>query len=298
MKGAEILFYPTAIGNEPQDPTLNSKDHWQRTMQGHAAANMTPLVASNRIGKEHGEAASLTFFGASFIADPTGAKVAEADGENRGVITATFDLDAVAAQRASWGLFRDRRPDLYGALQTADGTFGIVLAVGALTAYGDSAYAMSTAGRKTEPYGFERITRHGFAIGLALVGVAHALLATRLTGTVFFVGLAAFGWFGSLHQDAKLHARRDEHGEFLDKTSMVPFAAIAAGRTRLVVSELGLVPLALGLLAAWGIREAHPHIFAAGGLYVVAGTLVGAGVATVQDMRRARDRGLAGVTGS
>ncbi|MEQ8354470.1 MAG: N-carbamoylputrescine amidase [Kiloniellaceae bacterium] len=121
LKGAEILFYPTAIGNEPQDPTISSKDHWQRTMQGHAAANMTPLVASNRIGKEQGEAASLTFFGASFIADPTGAKVAEADGENRGVITATFDLDAVAAQRASWGLFRDRRPDLYGALQTADG---------------------------------------------------------------------------------------------------------------------------------------------------------------------------------
>ena len=195
------------------------------------------------------------------------------------------------------GLALGRYPALVWALIGLS-TFGIVLAVGALTAYGDSAYAMSTAGRKTEPYGFERITRHGFAIGLALVGVAHALLATRLTGTVFFVGLAAFGWFGSLHQDAKLHARRDEHGEFLDKTSMVPFAAIAAGRTRLVVSELGLVPLALGLLAAWGIREAHPHIFAAGGLYVVAGTLVGAGVATVQDMRRARDRGLAGVTGS
>jgi N-carbamoylputrescine amidase len=121
LKGAEILFYPTAIGNEPQDPSINSKDHWQRTMQGHAAANMMPLVASNRIGKEDGTAAQLTFFGASFIADHLGAKVAEADGESRAVLTATFDLDAVAAARASWGLFRDRRPELYGALMTADG---------------------------------------------------------------------------------------------------------------------------------------------------------------------------------
>ena len=121
LKGAEILFYPTAIGNEPQDPSINSKDHWQRTMQGHAAANMMPLVASNRIGKEDGTAAQLTFFGASFIADHLGAKVAEADGESRTVLTATFDLDAVATARASWGLFRDRRPELYGALMTADG---------------------------------------------------------------------------------------------------------------------------------------------------------------------------------
>jgi len=121
LMGAEILFYPTAIGNEPQDPAINSKDHWQRTMQGHAAANMVPLVASNRIGKEDGAAAQLTFFGASFIADATGAKVAEADGHSRAVLTATFDLDAVQAARASWGLFRDRRPDLYGPLLTADG---------------------------------------------------------------------------------------------------------------------------------------------------------------------------------
>ena len=121
LMGAEILFYPTAIGNEPQDPTINSKDHWQRTMQGHAAANMTPLVASNRIGKEDGEAAQMTFFGASFIADHFGAKVAEANGTDRAVLVATFDLDAVAAARASWGLFRDRRPDLYAPLLTADG---------------------------------------------------------------------------------------------------------------------------------------------------------------------------------
>jgi N-carbamoylputrescine amidase len=121
LMGAEILFYPTAIGNEPQDATISAKDHWQRTMQGHAAANMMPLVASNRIGKEDGEAAQLTFFGASFIADNLGAKVAEADGNSRAVITATFDLDRIRAERASWGLFRDRRPELDGALLTADG---------------------------------------------------------------------------------------------------------------------------------------------------------------------------------
>jgi N-carbamoylputrescine amidase len=121
LLGAEILFYPTAIGNEPQDPALISKDHWQRTMQGHAAANMVPLVSSNRIGQEHGEAAQLTFYGSSFIADELGAKVAEADATSRTVITATFDLDALRVKRASWGLFRDRRPDLYGALLTADG---------------------------------------------------------------------------------------------------------------------------------------------------------------------------------
>ena len=121
LMGAEILFYPTAIGSEPQDPTINSRDHWQRTMQGHAAANLTPLVASNRIGREEGEAAGITFYGSSFIAGPTGEKIAEADSESRAVITATFDLDAVQAQRAAWGLFRDRRPDLYGPLLTADG---------------------------------------------------------------------------------------------------------------------------------------------------------------------------------
>ncbi len=121
LMGAEILIYPTAIGSEPQDPTLHSKDHWQRTMQGHAAANLTPLVASNRIGREEGETAGITFYGSSFIADPTGAKVAEAGESEREVITATFDLDAIRAQRASWGLFRDRRPELYGPLMTSDG---------------------------------------------------------------------------------------------------------------------------------------------------------------------------------
>jgi len=122
LMGAELLFFPTAIGSEPQDPTLDSRDHWQRTMQGHAAANVTPLVASNRTGTEPGaNSTSLTFYGSSFIADYTGGKVAEASRTEETVLTATFDLDAIAHIRASWGVFRDRRPDLYGPLLTLDG---------------------------------------------------------------------------------------------------------------------------------------------------------------------------------
>ncbi len=124
LQGAELLFYPTAIGSEPQDAGLDSKDHWQRAMQGHAAANMVPLVASNRIGREPGESCALTFYGSSFIADQTGAKLAEAGRDARAVITASFDLEAIRAQRAAWGLFRDRRPELYGALTTSDGGRG------------------------------------------------------------------------------------------------------------------------------------------------------------------------------
>jgi N-carbamoylputrescine amidase len=119
LAGAEMLLYPTAIGNEPQDASLDSREHWQRVMQGHAAANMVPLAASNRIGTERHEAATMTFYGSSFIAGPTGAIVAEAPRDARSVATATFDLDAIALQRRSWGLFRDRRPDLYGVLSQA-----------------------------------------------------------------------------------------------------------------------------------------------------------------------------------
>jgi N-carbamoylputrescine amidase len=122
LMGAELLFFPTAIGSEPQDPTLDSRDHWQRTMQGHAAANLTPLIASNRIGTEPGaNNTEMTFYGSSFIADHTGAKVQEADRSEQTVLVQTFDMDAIAHIRASWGVFRDRRPDLYGALLTLDG---------------------------------------------------------------------------------------------------------------------------------------------------------------------------------
>lgn len=121
LMGAEVLLYPTAIGSEPQDAMLDSKDHWQRVMQGHAAANMMPLVASNRIGTEESDSATLTFYGSSFIAGPRGEIVAEAPRDEPAVITASFDLDEIRALRASWGLFRDRRPDLYDPLLTLDG---------------------------------------------------------------------------------------------------------------------------------------------------------------------------------
>jgi N-carbamoylputrescine amidase len=126
LMGAELLFYPPAIGSEPP-PALpvNSRDHWQRTQQGHAAANLVPLVASNRWGLERSlqdpGGLYLRFYGSSFIADPTGAKVAEAGEEGDDVLTATFDLDAIALQRDNWFVFRDRRPDLYGALTGFDG---------------------------------------------------------------------------------------------------------------------------------------------------------------------------------
>jgi len=124
LKGAEILFYPTAIGSEPQDANLDSRAHWTRVMQGHAGANMVPLVAANRIGREQGESCAITFYGSSFIAGPTGEIVAEAGRTEECVLTATFDLAEVREARAAWGVFRDRRPDLYGALTTADGSEG------------------------------------------------------------------------------------------------------------------------------------------------------------------------------
>lgn len=90
-------------------------------MQGHAGANLMPLVASNRIGREEGDTCGITFYGSSFIAGPTGELVAQADRDSETVLTASFDLDRIAAQRASWGIFRDRRPELYGPLLTLDG---------------------------------------------------------------------------------------------------------------------------------------------------------------------------------
>jgi len=121
LRGAEILLFPTAIGSEPEEPAIDSAGHWQRVMQGHAGANIMPLVASNRIGTEREGAREMTFYGSSFIADHTGAKVAEAGRDEAAVLTATFDLDAVAEYRRNWGVFRDRRPEAYGALMTLDG---------------------------------------------------------------------------------------------------------------------------------------------------------------------------------
>ncbi|HCG5522836.1 TPA: N-carbamoylputrescine amidase [Vibrio parahaemolyticus] len=113
LHGAEAIFYPTAIGSEPQDPTLDSRDHWQRTMQGHSAANLVPVIASNRVGTEVDDGIETTFYGSSFITDHTGAKIGEAPREGETIIYAEIDLAATAKARHAWGLFRDRRPDLY-----------------------------------------------------------------------------------------------------------------------------------------------------------------------------------------
>lgn len=117
LMGADVFLFPTAIGSEPPPaPPINSRDHWQRVMQGHAGANMVPLVASNRIGHEVGAGAEITFYGSSFIADETGAIVASAPDSEQAILTHTFDFAAIRRARASWGLFRDRRPELYGPL--------------------------------------------------------------------------------------------------------------------------------------------------------------------------------------
>jgi N-carbamoylputrescine amidase len=122
LKGAEILFYPTAIGSEPPPaPPVDSRDHWRRVMQGHAAANYLPVVAANRTGTEKGQAGELHFYGSSFIAGPRGEIVAELGRDEEGAIVAGFDLAEMAKLRASWGLFRDRRPDLYRPILFADG---------------------------------------------------------------------------------------------------------------------------------------------------------------------------------
>ena len=113
LHGAEAIFYPTAIGSEPQDPTLDSRDHWQRTMQGHSAANLVPVIASNRVGTEVDDGIETTFYGSSFITDHTGAKIAEAPRQGETIIYAEIDLATTAKARHAWGLFRDRRPDLY-----------------------------------------------------------------------------------------------------------------------------------------------------------------------------------------
>ena len=113
LAGAEVILYPTAIGSEPTEPHWDSAPHWQRVMQGHAGANLVPLVVANRVGVEVGSRFTLEFYGSSFIAGPTGDKIAEADRTSETVLTATFDLDEVASLRRSWGVFRDRRTDLY-----------------------------------------------------------------------------------------------------------------------------------------------------------------------------------------
>lgn len=121
LMGAEILFYPTAIGSEPEDQSIDSKDHWQTCMLGHAAANLIPVIASNRIGVEEDDDSKITFYGSSFIAGPQGNKIIEANRIEENVLVAEFDLDQLETQRIEWGIFRDRRPDLYKIITSYDG---------------------------------------------------------------------------------------------------------------------------------------------------------------------------------
>lgn len=128
LDGAELLFYPTAIGSEPV-LECDSMPHWQRCMQGHAAANLVPVIAANRIGTEtvtpdsenQQQSSSLTFYGSSFIADNTGALVECADRTSDAVLLHTFDLDELRGMRLSWGVFRDRRPEMYGRIAGISG---------------------------------------------------------------------------------------------------------------------------------------------------------------------------------
>jgi N-carbamoylputrescine amidase len=112
LAGADVLFYPTAIGTEPEEPDNDTRDPWRRVMIGHAVANSVGVVAANRIGREH----SITFYGSSFVADERGDLVADLGRDDTGIALATLDLDRIARNRASMGFFRDRRPELYRAL--------------------------------------------------------------------------------------------------------------------------------------------------------------------------------------
>ncbi|MEE2691482.1 MAG: N-carbamoylputrescine amidase [Pseudomonadota bacterium] len=116
LQGADILFYPTAIGSEPENPSLDTQPRWRRAMIGHAVSNVVPVAAANRIGDEDGQ----VFYGSSFIADEGGDFLAEFGRTETGFIAATVDIARIAELRAGWGFFRDRRPDLYGPLAQAD----------------------------------------------------------------------------------------------------------------------------------------------------------------------------------
>ncbi|MCG8549646.1 MAG: N-carbamoylputrescine amidase [Desulfobacterales bacterium] len=125
LMGADILLYPTAIGSEPKMPGYDSQPHWQRTMQGHSAANVMPVCASNRIGTETDQGVEITFYGTSFITGNTGEILAQCDRETQEIRIVSFDFKEIENMRAGWGLFRDRRPAAYGAIGTMDGVLGL-----------------------------------------------------------------------------------------------------------------------------------------------------------------------------
>jgi len=121
LMGAEMLLYPTAIGSEPEEACIDSMEHWQICMRGHAAANILPVIASNRIGAEEIGDSSITFYGSSFISNYTGEVVKLCTRDKEEVIVAEFDLDEIRIYRDAWGVFRDRRPNMYNTMLTSDG---------------------------------------------------------------------------------------------------------------------------------------------------------------------------------
>ena len=124
LQGAEVLLFPTAIGSEPGAAALDSRDHWQLTQRGHAAANIMPVIAANRVGREVATtdpALQMSFYGSSFITDHKGKLIAEADRDSTGVLVRELDLAAMGEERQTWGIYRDRRPEMYGPLLGLDG---------------------------------------------------------------------------------------------------------------------------------------------------------------------------------
>src|SRR5262245_7456437 len=174
------------------------------------------------------------------------------------------------------------------ALAIALIALGAMLMAGAFADYGSSPFAIGS-GRVREPRGLERVTRHPFFVGAALLGAAHALLATRLVGAVFMDGLAALALVGLVVQDRKLATLRGEpYRCYLAASSILPFAAIAAGRQRLVPSELPYGAMLLGLPLAWLLRSVHGSLFAHGGAYLIAALVIGPLVILVVQLRRDR----------
>ena len=165
---------------------------------------------------------------------------------------------------------------------------GIVLMTASLAEFGGSPYSISSAG-VAEPTGLSRVTRHPFFVGVGLLGVGHALLATHLPATVAMGFLGVFALVGAHFQDRKLLVQRGStYAEYVRATSFVPFAAILAGRQHLVVRELSVAGIGIGLGLAWGLRFAHAHVFDAGGAYVIGTTVGGALLILATQGRRMR----------
>ncbi len=210
--------------------------------------------------------------------------------------TALYSVVAVASFVALVGTYAVLRDDGAAGVAATEWlravligvvALGVTLAVAGVVPYPSSSYALFRTTSQTEPRGLERITRHPFFVGTALLGAGHALLATRLAGLVFFTGLVLLSLAGAWHQDRKLLAARGaSHETFLARTSMMPFLAILRGRQRFVAGELPLGALGLGVAAAWGLRQVHSGIFAHGGAYVIIAVVGGALLASIQAWQR------------